>query len=142
MPIQAVAAEGVEGSIELAPEYGDGLRDIEGFSHIILVYHFHLGRRSTSLTVTPFLDDEPHGLFATWSPKRPNPIGLSTVRLVRVEGLTLHVEEVDVVDGTPLLDIKPYVPAFDVREAPASDGWRKTSTGCTTSGPISAGVLG
>ncbi len=121
MPIQAVAAEGVEGSIELAPEYGDGLRDVEGFSHLIVVYHFHLAR-SPGLTVRPLLDDEPHGVFATRAPSRPNPIGISIVRLVRVEGLTLHIEDVDVVDGTPLLDIKPYVPAFDVREA-AHIGW-------------------
>ncbi len=121
MPIQAVGAEGVEGTIELAPEYGDGLRDIEGFSHIIIVYHFHLAR-SPGLSVRPLLDDEPRGVFATRSPRRPNPIGVSIVRLVRVEGLTLHIEDVDVADDTPLLDIKPYVPAFDVRED-ARIGW-------------------
>lgn len=121
MPIQAVAAEGVEGSIELAPGYGDGLRDIDGFSHVIVVYHFHLAR-NLSLTVRPLLDDEPHGVFATRAPRRPNPIGISIMRLIRVEGLTLHIEDVDVVDGTPLLDIKPYVPAFDVRIS-TSIGW-------------------
>ncbi len=121
MPIQAVAAKGVAGRVELAPEYGGGLRDVEGFSHLILVYHLHLSRGFTP-TVTPFLDDEPRGVFATRSPRRPNPIGLSTVRLVRVEGHTLYVEDVDVVDGTPLLDIKPYVPQFDDREG-ARIGW-------------------
>jgi tRNA-Thr(GGU) m(6)t(6)A37 methyltransferase TsaA len=121
MPIQAVAAKGVAGVIELDPSYQAGLQDIDGFSHLTLLYHLHL-IQSSSLTVTPFLDDQPHGVFATRSPKRPNPIGLSTVRLVRVEGWRLHIEDVDVVDGTPLLDIKPYVPAFDAREA-VSIGW-------------------
>ena len=121
MPIQAVAARGIAGRVELAPEYGGGLRDVAGFSHLILVYHLHLSR-GFSPVVTPFLDDKPRGVFATRSPRRPNPIGLSTVRLVRVEGHTLHVEDVDVVDGTPLLDIKPYVPQFDDLEG-ARIGW-------------------
>jgi tRNA-Thr(GGU) m(6)t(6)A37 methyltransferase TsaA len=121
MPIQAVAAKGVTGQIELDPAYQLGLQDIEGFSHLILLYHLHLVQQP-SLVVTPFLDVQPHGIFATRSPKRPNPIGLSIVRLVRVDGVTLHIEEIDVVDGTPLLDLKPYVPTFDVREA-AKIGW-------------------
>src|SRR5262245_45506519 len=121
MPIQSVAARGVKGSIELYPEYVLGLKDLDGFSHLWLLYHLHRVE-GASLTVTPFLDDRPHGVFATRSPRRPNPIGLSVVRLVRVEGAALHVEDVDVVDGTPLLDIKPYVPAFDVRAADAI-GW-------------------
>lgn len=121
MPIQAVAAEGVAGRLELLPAYRDGLRNIEGFSHLILVYHLHLSR-GRDLTVTPFLDDEPRGVFATRSPRRPNPVGLSTVRLVRVDDSTLHIEDVDIVDGTPLLDIKPYVPAFDDREG-TRIGW-------------------
>lgn len=114
MPIQAVAAEGVAGHIELDPAYEAGLQDIDGFSHLILIYHLHL-IQGFHLTVTPFLDDQPHGILATRSPKRPNPIGLSIVRLSRVEGCILHIEDVDVVDGTPLLDLKPYVPTFDVR---------------------------
>jgi tRNA-Thr(GGU) m(6)t(6)A37 methyltransferase TsaA len=121
MPIQAVGAKGVEGSVELAPAYHDGLRDVEGFSHLILVYHFHLAR-SPSLTIGPLLDHESRGVFATRSPKRPNPIGLSAVRLVGVEGGTLRIENVDVAGGTPMLDIKPYVPSFDVRED-VSIGW-------------------
>jgi tRNA-Thr(GGU) m(6)t(6)A37 methyltransferase TsaA len=121
MPIQAVGAKGVEGSVELAPAYHDGLRDVEGFSHLILVYHFHLAR-SSSLTIGPLLDHGPRGVFATQSPKRPNPIGLSAVRLVGVEGGTLRIENVAVAGGTPLLDIKPYVPSFDVRED-VSIGW-------------------
>jgi len=115
MPIQNVGAKGVPGWIEMEADYAQGLQDIEGFSHLILIYHLHL-MREASLTVTPFLDTDSHGIFATRSPKRPNPIGLSVVRLIKVEGATLHIEDVDVVDGTPLLDIKPYVPAFDARE--------------------------
>jgi tRNA-Thr(GGU) m(6)t(6)A37 methyltransferase TsaA len=114
MPIQATAAVGLPGRIELEAEFLEGLADLDGFSHLILVYHLH--RVSAArLTVTPFLDDRPHGIFATRSPARPNPIGLSTVRLVAITGSTLEVEDVDMVDGTPLLDIKPYVPAFDER---------------------------
>ncbi|MDP2798472.1 MAG: tRNA (N6-threonylcarbamoyladenosine(37)-N6)-methyltransferase TrmO [Deltaproteobacteria bacterium] len=116
MPIQPTAARGVTGTIEIEPEYVDGLRDIEGFSHLILVYHFHLSE-GYSLEVMPFLDDHLHGVFATRAPRRPNPIGISTVRLVKVEGRTLQIEDVDVVDGTPLLDIKPYVPEFDSPKA-------------------------
>ncbi len=115
MPIQATAAVGVRGRIEIDAEFVEGLADLDGFSHLILVYHLH--RVSAArLTVTPFLDDRPHGIFATRSPARPNPIGLSTVRLVAITGSTLEVEDVDMVDGTPLLDIKPYVPAFDERD--------------------------
>jgi tRNA-Thr(GGU) m(6)t(6)A37 methyltransferase TsaA len=121
MPIQAVAAAGVGGRIELDPAFVEGLADLDGFSHLTLLYHLH---RVTAarLTVTPFLDTAPHGIFATRSPARPNAIGLSTVRLVRVTGATLEIEDVDVVDGTPLLDIKPYVPALDDR-AGARIGW-------------------
>ncbi|NWJ97077.1 MAG: tRNA (N6-threonylcarbamoyladenosine(37)-N6)-methyltransferase TrmO [Chloroflexi bacterium] len=121
MPIQSVAAKGVAGSIELAPEYWEGLLDLEGFSHLILIYHLHLVQGS-SLVVTPFLDDQVHGVFATRSPKRPNPIGFSIVRLLKIEEGTLHIEDVDLVDGTPLLDIKPYVPLFDNR-AEVRIGW-------------------
>ena len=121
MPIQAVAAAGVRGRVELDPEFSDGLADLDGFSHLVLIYHLH--RITTPrLTVTPFLDTRAHGIFATRSPARPNPIGLSTVRLVGIDGTTLEIEDVDVVDGTPLLDIKPYVPAFDDR-ADARIGW-------------------
>ena len=112
MPIQATAAVGVPGRIELDAEFLEGLADLDGFSHLILVYHLH--RVSAArLTVTPFLDDRPHGIFATRSPARPNPIGLSTVRLVAITGSTIEVEDVDMVDGTPLLDIKPYFASTD-----------------------------
>lgn len=121
MPIQPTGALGVEGSIELEPEYLPGLRDLEGFSHIILLYHFHLSR-GYELEVKPFLDDQRRGLFATRAPKRPNSIGFSVVKLVEKKGNILYIKDVDVVDGTPLLDIKPYVPKFDVRETERT-GW-------------------
>ena len=114
MPIQSTGAQGVKGMVEVLAEYRAGLKDIEGFSHIILVYHFHLAE-GYSLEVKPFMDEEVRGVFAMRGPARPNPIGISAVRLVTVEGCTLHIEDVDVVDGTPLLDIKPYVPDFDCR---------------------------
>jgi tRNA-Thr(GGU) m(6)t(6)A37 methyltransferase TsaA len=100
------------GTVELDPAYAAGLRDIEGFSNLILLYHLHL-IREPALEVVPFLDTASHGVFATRSPKRPNPIGLSVVRLLAENGTHLTVEGIDVIDGTPLLDLKPYVPAFD-----------------------------
>jgi tRNA (adenine37-N6)-methyltransferase len=111
-PIQAAAAAGVKGRVELFPEFAPGLQDLQGFERIWLVYWFH---RTTParLEVTPFLDQQTRGIFATRSPCRPNPIGLSCVRLIGLEGHALLVSDLDVVDGTPLLDIKPYVPAFD-----------------------------
>jgi len=111
-PIQPSRSSHAKGRIELRPELADGLRDLDGFSHITLIYFLHLSR-GFELAVVPFLDTQPRGLFATRAPRRPNAIGLSTVRLVSVDGATLHIEDVDMVDGTPLLDIKPYVPAFD-----------------------------
>lgn len=120
-PIQPAAAQDIAGVIEIYPEYVAGLKDIEGFSHLILIYHFHLAKEA-SLLVKPFLDNELHGIFATRSPGRPNLIGFSVVRLSRVEGNKLHILEVDIVDGTPLLDIKPYVAVFDSKEA-VRNGW-------------------
>lgn len=111
-PIQPTAARGVVGTVEVLPQYAEGLRDLDGFSHAVLLYHFHLAK-GPSLTVKPFMDEQTHGVFATRAPARPNPIGLSVVRLLGVEGNVLHVQDVDIVDGTPLLDVKPYVPAFD-----------------------------
>jgi len=112
MPIQPAGAGGIRGTVEVYPEFLPGLRDLDGFSHVILLYHFH--RAGTPrLVVTPFMDARAHGVFATRAPRRPNPIGLSVVRLLSIEGDLLRVENVDVLDGTPLLDIKPYVPEFD-----------------------------
>ena len=114
IPIQPTASYGIAGTVEVKPQYTDGLKDIEGFSHIILLYHFHLSN-GPLLQVKPFLDDKPRGIFSTRAPRRPNSIGLSIVCLTRVEEATLYIEDVDIVDGTPLLDIKPYVPQFDHR---------------------------
>jgi len=120
-PIQPTGAKGIEATVELFAEYAEGLNDLDGFSHIYLLYHCHLSKRY-SLNVTPFLDSEKRGLFSTRAPSRPNPIGLSVVQLLGLENNVLRVMDIDVIDGTPLLDIKPYVPEFDVRTA-AKTGW-------------------
>lgn len=112
VPIQPAAAKGVVGRVELEPGLAEGLKDLDGFSHVILIYHFDRARPA-ALRVKPFLDSTERGVFATRSPARPNAIGFSVVRLLGVEKNFLHVENVDIVDGTPLLDIKPYVPRFD-----------------------------
>ncbi len=125
MPIQPAGAVGVRGTVDLLPEYAEGLKDLKGFSHIILLYHFHKSA-GFKLLVVPFLDTEEHGLFATRAPRRPNPVGLSVVKLLEVEGSTLYIENVDVLDGTPLLDIKPYVPEFD-EQRPVRVGWLEKS---------------
>jgi len=114
-PIQPAGAKGTNGTVEIFPEYAEGLKDIEGFSHIILLYHFHLSKGST-LIAKPYMDNEMHGVFAMRGPSRPNPIGMSVVCLVKVEGNMLHIQDVDIVDGAPLLDVKPYIPEFDIRE--------------------------
>ncbi len=116
MPIQPSGARGIRGTVIVLPEYAPGLKDLDGFSNIILLYHFHAAEGS-DLIVTPFLDSRPHGVFATRAPRRPNPIGLSVVRLLKIEDHILSVENIDILDGTPLLDIKPYVPAFDHQPA-------------------------
>jgi len=121
MPVQSVGATGTPGTIELDSGLEDGLMDLQTFSHLILVTHLHLVN-GFGLQVVPFLDDRRHGIFATRSPRRPNPIGLSIVRLIGITGSTLQIEDVDVVDGTPLLDIKPFVPAIDNRET-LEIGW-------------------
>ena len=112
MPIQPIGAKGIKGEIHLNEEYKEGLKDLEGFSHIILIYHLHLSN-GYSLMVKPFLDTTKRGIFATRAPKRPNPIGISVVCMDKIEGSKVHISNVDVVDGTPLLDIKPYIPNFD-----------------------------
>jgi len=108
MPIQPSAAFGVKGHIVLNEEYIEGLSDLDGFSHIYLLYHLHLSN-SFKLKVIPFLDNQERGLFSTRAPNRPNPIGLSVVKLIKIRGNIIDVENVDIVDGTPLLDIKPFV---------------------------------
>jgi tRNA-Thr(GGU) m(6)t(6)A37 methyltransferase TsaA len=114
-PIQPKGGKGVEGTVEVFSEYVEGLKDLEGFSHIVLVFHFHL-TKGYSLQVKPYLDDKEHGVFATRAPSRPNPIGISVVRLERIEGNVLHIRDMDMIDGTPLLDIKPYVPEMNASE--------------------------
>jgi len=125
-PIQPYRSR-AEGRVELLPDYEGGLDGLEGFSHIILLYFFDHAEPGYDLIVTPYLDSEPHGLFATRYPRRPNSIGLSVVRLVRREGHVLHVDGIDVLDGTPLLDIKPYVPPFDAFPE-ATLGWLEGRT--------------
>ena len=112
MPIQPSGARDVLGSIVLESQFEEGLKDLDGFSHLILIYQFHRSE-GFSLTVKPFLDTVPRGLFSTRAPKRPNPIGLSIVRNEKIENNIITVRDIDVLDGTPLLDIKPWVPAFD-----------------------------
>jgi tRNA-Thr(GGU) m(6)t(6)A37 methyltransferase TsaA len=127
MPVQPPGARGVKGTVEVDARYEEGLKDLDGFSHIVLLYHFHESQ-GYALTVKPYMDDHDHGLFSTRAPRRPNPIGLSVVRLVRVTGSTLEVEDVDILDGTPLLDIKPFVPAFDVSPVERT-GWLSSNSG-------------
>jgi tRNA-Thr(GGU) m(6)t(6)A37 methyltransferase TsaA len=121
MPIQPPGAAGVKGTVEIFENFRSGLKDLDGFSHIILLYHFHRSH-GFGLHVVPFMDSEERGLFATRAPKRPNPIGLSVVQLEKIKDGTLFVRNVDILDGTPLLDIKPYVPEFDAQEK-VRTGW-------------------
>ena len=121
MPIQSAAASGVSGTVEIYDEFAQGLKDIEGFSHIILLYAFHRSD-GYKLQVKPFLEDVVHGVFSVRAPKRPNPIGFSIVKLVKREKNILHIENLDILNGTPLLDIKPYIPEFDCFTE-ASSGW-------------------
>ena len=113
-PIQSVSGKEIKGTVELYHKYVEGLKDLDGFTYIILLYFFHLVE-GYSLLVSPYLDEEKHGMFSTRIPSRPNPIGLSIVRLNEIKGNTLFIEDLDIIDGTLLLDIKPYVPEFDVR---------------------------
>ena len=115
VPIQPAGALGIRGTIEIDSPCAPGLKDLDGFSHILVLYHFHLAGLPR-LVVTPFLDHRPHGIFATRAPTRPNPIGLSVLRLICIRSTILEVENLDIVDGTPVLDIKPYAPQFDHHE--------------------------
>ena len=114
MPIQPAGARGEQGTVEVFQEYRAGLKDLDGFSHIVLLYLFHQSQ-GFNLHVVPYLDTEIRGVFATRAPRRPNAIGLSVVQLNMVQDRILHIENVDILDGTPLLDIKPYVPEFDAQ---------------------------
>jgi tRNA-Thr(GGU) m(6)t(6)A37 methyltransferase TsaA len=113
-PIQPVGARDIEGVIEVQSKYIEGLTDLDGFSYIILLYHFHKSKQY-SLRVKPYMDIKTRGLFATRYPGRPNPIGLSVVRLSRISENRIYVLDVDMLDGTPLLDIKPFIPEIDNR---------------------------
>ena len=123
MPIQPKGAGEVLGTVELEEQYMSGLDDLNGFSHIYLLYEFHMAKR-TALTVTPFMDTKPRGVFATRSPLRPNHIGISIVKLIGIEKNILTVQGIDILNGTPLLDIKPYIAAFDAVYESRS-GWMK-----------------
>lgn len=125
-PIQGCFSKNSRGSIEVYPEYAEGLKDIEGFSHIFLLYHFHKAG-GCQLIAKPFLDKEKKGIFSIRYYTRPNPIGISIVKLLKVNGRSLEIGEVDMLDGTPLLDIKPYVPQFDIKEN-TEDGWYKNAS--------------
>ena len=126
-PIQSRAAKGTEGRVVVDEAFADGLKDLEGFSHIVLVFAFHLSE-SCRLHQKPFLDDQMRGVFSTRSPERPNPIGITVTRLVKRVGHVLYVEGLDAVDGTPVLDIKPYVPHVDERDE-VRLGWLEGKTG-------------
>lgn len=127
MPIQPTSVASAPGIAEVFPEFAEGLKDLEGFSYVILLYHLHQAPR-VELTVTPFLGSGKRGIFATRAPTRPNPIGLSIVQLLRVDGNRLELGNIDILDGTPLLDIKPYVPDFD-RPEEARAGWLEAERG-------------
>ena len=126
MPIQPVGDAAVEGTVELKEAYADGLKDLDGFSHCILLYHFHAADDAAPLEVKPFLDNEQRGVFATRAPRRPNPIGLSVVEIESITDQTVTVNGIDVVDQTPVLDIKPFVPEFDV-PSDVDIGWLTAS---------------
>jgi tRNA-Thr(GGU) m(6)t(6)A37 methyltransferase TsaA len=121
MPIQPSGASGIIGTIELFNDFVEGLKDLDGFSHIILIYHLHEAK-DYKLMVKPFMDNELRGVFSTRAPKRPNSIGLSVVKLNKIEGNILYIENIDVLNNTPLLDIKPFIPDVD---SPAVEklGW-------------------
>ncbi len=121
-PIQPVYARGCKGEVEVYPEFEEGLSDLEGFSHLYLIYHFHQAE-SAQLLVKPFLQDVMRGIFSTRAPRRPNAIGLSIVELIRREGNILHLDGVDILNGTPLLDIKPYTAKFDFFQT-TRNGWQ------------------
>ncbi|MDD1711310.1 MAG: tRNA (N6-threonylcarbamoyladenosine(37)-N6)-methyltransferase TrmO [Methanoregulaceae archaeon] len=128
MPIQPAGGREITGTLEIFPEFADGLMDIEGFSRIILIYHFHRSGMCR-LHLVPFLDTQPHGVFSTRAPNRPNPIGISIVSLIGRDGPCLQISGVDMLDGTPLLDIKPYLPECDAFCSERT-GWFPSKESC------------
>ncbi len=123
IPIQPVFCKGISGTVILSKEYIDGLKDLEGFSHIFLFYFFHKSNK-TSILIKPYLEDQEHGIFATRAPHRPNKLGMSLVRLNGIKDNILYVSDIDILDGSPLIDIKPYVQRFDSRDDVIS-GWQE-----------------
>ncbi len=123
MPVQSLADNDIRGKIIVDPKYMEGLKNLDQFSHIYVIYHLHLSR-GYQLVAKPFLDDADHGIFAIRAPRRPNPIGLSIVKLEKVIKNVLYITGIDMVNGTPIIDIKPFIPAFDIPENPNS-GWLK-----------------
>jgi tRNA-Thr(GGU) m(6)t(6)A37 methyltransferase TsaA len=126
MPIQPPGAQGVSGKLIIKDEYAEGLKDLDGFSHIYIFYHFHKTTK-TKLEVIPFMDKVPRGVFSTRTPMRPSRLGMSVIEVVSVDGNCVNVKGIDVLDGTPLIDIKPYILKFDYR-ADATSGWMQGST--------------
>lgn len=126
IPIQSIAARGTKGTITIEKKYMEGLEDLDKFSHIYLIYHFNKSVNYKLKTI-PFLDDKSHGVFSTRAPERPNPIGISVVKLIRIKDNILEIENLDILDQTPLLDIKPYVPAFDIHDV-EKVGWLANKT--------------
>lgn len=122
MPIQPTGEKACCGKIEVYKEYSEGLCDLEDFSHIILIYHFHKAKK-VKLTVKPFLDENTHGVYATRAPLRPNHIGISVVEIDKIEDNNIYLKNIDVLDGTPILDIKPFIPDFDVPKTDIRTGW-------------------
>ena len=135
VPIQGIFDPESEGRVEIFEQYESGLKDIEGFSHLILLYVFHQSE-GYDLICKPYMEDRLHGVFSIRAPKRPNPVGFSVVRLDKREGSVLHLAEVDMLDGTPLLDIKPFVPKFDHREN-ARVGWMEGTFRDMKGAPVS-----
>ncbi len=125
MPIQPVGAIKTKGTIHLDKQYSEALKSLNGFSHIFLIYHLHR-QEGWKQVVTPFMDDVEHGIFATRAPSRPNPIGLSVVKLTSIQGDKIEFFGADMLDGTPLLDIKPYIPKFDT-QSDVRTGWLEKS---------------
>ncbi|EOD01836.1 tRNA (N6-threonylcarbamoyladenosine(37)-N6)-methyltransferase TrmO [Caldisalinibacter kiritimatiensis] len=122
MPIQPSGNKANKGRLEIDARYVEGLRDLDGFSHIMVIYYFHKSDK-VKLTVKPFLDDNTHGVYATRAPVRPNHIGLSIVEIDRIEDNNIYVKNIDVLDGTPILDIKPFIPNFDIPKSDIRVGW-------------------